>query len=421
MIERKELTKRFNKINPLSIEDYCMNNGYKMFKKALEMDPIEILEEIKLSRITGRGGANFPTSIKMNSFFKEKGTKYIICNADEGEPGNFKDRYMMENDPHQIIEGMLISAYTTGASKGFIYIRGEYNKAIDIMKHTINVSKKHHFLGDNILGTSFNFDIEIRRGAGAYVCGEEFALIESIEGKPGRTRVKPPFPTEKGIHQKPTLINNVETFCNLPFILSIGGKKYSDIGSNYASGTKLISLSGNVTKKGLFEVPYGKTIREVIEQCGKGIKDGREIKMVQLGGACGAIIPPSLLDMDIDNERFEIFASKMGAGAIIVIDDRFDLFDILLRNMEFFRHESCGKCTPCREGHIQIVNLLKKFVQYEATTYDYNSLKSLANVIHETSLCGLGQTSQTSIISTMEFFNDEYIKRIEESSKRSEV
>lgn len=421
MIERKELTKRFDKINPLSIEDYCMEDGYKMFKKALTMKPIQILEEITLSRITGRGGANFPTSIKMKSFFREKGEKLIICNADEGEPGNFKDRYMMEKDPHQIIEGMLISAYTTGASKGYIYIRGEYSKAIDIMKHTINVAKKHHFLGDNILQTDFSFDIEIRRGAGAYVCGEEFALIESIEGKPGRTRVKPPFPTEQGIHLKPTLINNVETYCNLPFILRIGGEKYSEIGSDYASGTKLISLSGNVKNKGLYEVPYGKTIREVIEQCGNGIKEDRNIKMVQLGGACGAIIPPTLLDMDIDNERFEIFDSKMGAGAIIVIDDRFDLFDIILRNMEFFKHESCGKCTPCREGHIQVVNLLKKFVDYKATTYDYNSLKSLAHVIHETSLCGLGQTSQTSIISTMEFFNEEYLKRIKESNKRSEV
>ena len=421
MIERKELTKRFDKINPLSIEDYCMEDGYKMLKKALAMKPLDILEEIKLSRITGRGGANFPTSIKMKAFFNETGEKFLVCNADEGEPGNFKDRYMMEKDPHQIIEGMIISAYTTGANKGYIYIRGEYNKAIDIMKHTIKVSKKHRFLGENILDSKFNFDIEIRRGAGAYVCGEEFALIESIEGKPGRTRVKPPFPTEKGINQKPTLINNVETFCNLPYIVRIGGEMFSKIGSDYASGTKLISLTGNVKNRGLFEVPYGRTIREVIDICGKGIKDDKALKMVQLGGACGAIIPPSLLDMDIDNERFEIFDSKMGAGAIIVIDERFDLFDILLRNMEFFKHESCGKCTPCREGHIQIVNLLKKFVGYKATTYDYNSLKSLASVIHETSLCGLGQTSQTGIISTMEFFNEEYLERIRESGKRSEV
>lgn len=418
MIQQIELTKRFHKINPLSIEDYCINDGYKMLKKAFTMNPKDILEEITLSRITGRGGANFPTSIKMKSFAKQIGDKIIICNADEGEPGNFKDRYMMENDPHQIIEGMVISAYATGAHKGYIYIRGEYKKAIDIMIHTIKTARTHSYLGNNILNTSFDFDIEIRRGAGAYVCGEEFALIESIEGKPGRTRVKPPFPTENGLFNKPTLINNVETFCNLPFILKIGGKEFSNIGSSYASGTKLISLSGNVKNKGLFEVPYGRTIREVIDILGGGIKDNRKIKMVQLGGACGAIIPPDLLDMDIDNERFEIFDSKMGAGAIIVMDERFDLFDIILRNMEFFLHESCGKCTPCREGHTQVVNLIKKFVNYKATIEDYNSLKSLVDVIHDTALCGLGQTSPTSIISTMEFFNDEYMKRIKESKER---
>ena len=412
MIQRRELTKRFGVVDPLSITDYLKNDGYKILKKTLKMSKDQIIEEITQSRITGRGGANFPTSIKMKSFKSQTGYKYIICNADEGEPGNFKDRYMMENDPHQIIEGMIISAYATGASKGFIYIRGEYTKAIDIMKHTIIEAKRHNFLGEHIFDHDFDFDIEVRRGAGAYVCGEEFALIESIEGKPGRTRVKPPFPTEVGVYNKPTLINNVETFCNLPFILDIGGKAYSEIGSNYASGTKLISLSGNVKNKGVFEVPFGRSIREVIEVLGEGVPKDRDIKMVQLGGACGAIIPPSLLDMDIDNERFEIFDSKMGAGAIIVIDDSHDLFDIILRNMEFFLHESCGKCTPCREGHVQIVNLIKKFVNYEATIKDYNSLASLASVIHETTLCGLGQTSPTSIISTMEFFNEDYMERI---------
>ncbi|AIO19710.1 NADH-quinone oxidoreductase subunit F [Candidatus Izimaplasma bacterium HR1] len=412
MIQRRELTKRFGLIDPLSITDYLKTDGYKMLKKALDMKKESILEEVTLSRITGRGGANFPTSIKMKSFSNETGFKYIICNADEGEPGNFKDRYLMENDPHQIIEGMIISAYATGANKGFIYIRGEYTKAIDIMKQTIIDARSHNFLGEHIFDHDFDFDIEVRRGAGAYVCGEEFALIESIEGKPGRTRVKPPFPSEKGVFGKPTLINNVETFCNLPFIMEIGGQAYSEIGSNYASGTKLISLSGNIKNKGVYEVPFGRTIKEVIEVLGEGVPNGNNIKMVQLGGACGAIIPPSLLNMDIDNERFEIFDSKMGAGAIIVIDDTHDLFDIILRNMEFFLHESCGKCTPCREGHVQIVNLIKKFVNYEATMKDYNSLASLASVIHETTLCGLGQTSPTSILSTMEFFKEDYMDRI---------
>ncbi len=421
MIEYKELTKKFGKIDPLSINDYLQQDGYKMIRKAIKMGPKKILNEISLSRITGRGGAGFPVSIKMKSFANETGVKYIICNADEGEPGNFKDRYLMENDPHQIIEGMLISAFSTGASRGFIYIRSEYQNAINIMKHTIKEARKYLFLGENILKTSFSFDIEIRRGAGAYVCGEEFALIESIEGKPGRTRVKPPFPSQKGVFGLPTLINNVETFSNLPFIMRIGGREYNNIGSDFASGTKLISLSGNVKNKGLYEVSYGETIKDVIYILGGGIPNNRQIKMVQLGGACGVVIPQSLLDIQIDNERFHIFDSKIGAGALIVIDDRHDIFDIILRNMEFFEHESCGKCTPCREGHGQMVNLVKKFVNFQATKKDYLSLKSLANVIHETSLCGLGQTSPSSIISTMEFFPEDYEKRIEESVRRGQT
>ncbi len=421
MIQRKELTQRFGIIDPLSITDYLKNQGYQMLHQVLEMKPEDIIEEITLSKITGRGGANFPTGKKMKGFASETGQKYVICNADEGEPGNFKDRYLMENDPHQVIEGMLISAYATGATKGFIYIRGEYQKSIRIMKHTIEEAKKLNFLGTDIFGTDFCFDIEIRRGAGAYVCGEEFALIESIEGKPGRTRVKPPYPSEVGVFGRPTLINNVETFCNLPFILKIGGAEYNKIGSSFATGTKLISLSGSVKNKGLYEVPFGTTIRKVIEKLGNGVKDNKTLKMVQLGGACGVIIPPRLLDMDIDNEAFEIFDTKMGAGAIIVIDDSKDLFDIILRNMEFFQHESCGKCTPCREGHIQIVNLIKKFVNYEATIKDYQSLESLAKVIHETTLCGLGQASPTSILSTMEYFKADYTNRIKESYERGNI
>ncbi len=412
MIEHVELTKRFHQINPMNIEDFIRMDGYKMVEKALTMKPEEILQEIAFSRLTGRGGAGFLTSIKMNSFAKETGKKFIICNADEGEPGNFKDRYMMELDPHQIIEGMIISGYATKAQKGFIYIRGEYHNAIAIMKNAIEQAKERHYLGMHILASDFSFDIEVRRGAGAYVCGEEFALIESLEGKPGRTRVKPPYPAQKGYFQHPTLINNVETFSNLPFILRIGGKAFHDIGSSFASGTKLISLSGNVKNKGLYEVPYGTTIRDVIMDLGGGTPNNRAIKMVQLGGACGAIIPDELLDMDIDNERFQIFNSKMGAGAIIVMDDSHDLFDIIHRNMKFFAHESCGKCTPCREGHIQLVKLIEKFMAFEASEADYNSLKSLAEVIHETTLCGLGQTSPTSILSTMVFFTEEYDRRI---------
>ncbi|MCF7926721.1 MAG: SLBB domain-containing protein [Candidatus Izimaplasma sp.] len=420
-MEQILLSKRFNKIDPYSIKDYLKSNGYQILREALKMKPKEILDEIKLSKIVGRGGAGFPTAIKMAGIKNETDKKYIVCNADEGEPGNFKDRHLMEKDPHSIIEGMIISAYTIGAYHGYIYIRGEYDTAIDIMKNAIEEARNNNFLGKNILQSEFSFNIEVRRGAGAYICGEEFALIESIEGKPGRTRVKPPYPSQAGIFNYPTLINNVETFCNLPIILDMGGKAYAELGSDYISGTKLISLSGNVKKPGLYEVPYGTTIKQVIEELGGGVDQGRNLKMIQLGGACGPIIPRNLIDMDIDNERFEIFDSKMGAGAIIVMDDRFDLFDIIHRNMKFFEHESCGKCMPCREGHRQVVTLIEKFVHYNATEDDLHSLKSLVDVIHETTLCGLGQTSIASILSTMTFFNEDYQRRIEDSKRKSET
>ena len=421
MKEHKLLTKRFGRIDPFLIEDFVNESGYEMLKKALKMTPKNIIDEIKDSRITGRGGANFPTHLKMRSMAGQTGEKYLVCNADEGEPGNFKDKHLMEKDPHQLIEGILISAYAVGANKGYIYIRGEYQSAIYLLEQAITEAKKHGYLGKDICGQDFHFELEVRQGAGAYVCGEEFALLESIEGKPGRTRVKPPFPTEAGLFMKPTLINNVETFSTLPHIIELTGKEYGKLGSDFASGTKLISLSGNVKYKGLYEVEYGTTIREVIEDLGGGVPGKHKINMVQLGGACGPIIPENLLDMDIDNERFEIFNAKMGAGAIIVIDDRFDLFEILIRTMSFFEHESCGKCAPCREGHIQIVKLLQNFYDTKVTDKDYESLVSLANVIHETALCGLGQTSTTSILATVEFFQYYYQQRIRQSERREWV
>jgi len=415
------LTARFGVIDPFSIEDFTNHGGYDVLKKVLSMKGEDIIDEVRLSRITGRGGASFPTYLKMQAMAKETGEKYLVCNADEGEPGNFKDKYLMERDPHQLLEGMLISGFAVGAKKAYIYVRGEYQSAIYLLEHAISEARKYGYLGQDICGQDFSFDIEIRQGGGAYVCGEEFALLESIEGKPGRTRVKPPFPTEVGLFGQPTLINNVETFSTLPHILAMGGEAYGLLGSDFASGTKLISLSGNVRHKGLYEVEYGVSIRQVIEELGGGVPEGRAINMVQLGGACGPIIPEHLLDIDIDNERFEIFNSKMGAGAIIVIDDRFDLFEILIRTMRFFEHESCGKCAPCREGHIQIVKLLEKFYDTMVTKKDYESLVSLANVIHETALCGLGQTSTTSILATVEFFQYYYQQRIRQSERREWV
>lgn len=414
MIERKIISKRFDKIDPRSIEDYLATGGFQSLKKALEKERIAILSEIEKSRLRGRGGAGFPVYIKMMALAKEEGpVKYLVCNADEGEPGNFKDRAIMEKDPYSILEGMLIAAYATRATKGYIYIRCEYEKSISLIKNAVNEAKKAHFLGKSILGTDFSFEIEVRSGAGSYVCGEEFALLESIEGKCGRTRVKPPFPTSVGLFSKPTGINNVETFANLPVIIEMTGDEYAKIGTSSSTGTKLISLSGNVRNKGVYEIPFGIPIKTVIDELGGGVPPGSHLKMVQLGGACGPIIPAYLLDMIIDYDRFDEFESKTGSGAIIVMDDRFDLFEILKRIVDFFQHESCGKCAPCREGHLQLGRLIEKFSERKATIRDLISIESLARVMHQTSLCGLGQSSPTAIISTLRYFRDDYIDRLE--------
>ncbi|MFP4479201.1 MAG: NADH-quinone oxidoreductase subunit F [Candidatus Izemoplasmatales bacterium] len=419
MIEKKLLTKNIDKIDPKSIDSYIKYDGYKMFEKALSYNRSQLHETFSLSRLRGRGGAGFPFAIKLMAFAKEEADeKFIICNADEGEPGNFKDKYLLENNPHQIIEGMLIAAYAGIASKGYIYIRGEYQKAINIFKEALKQAKEKGFLGKQINDKNFSFDIEVRSGAGSYVCGEEFALLESLEGKAGRTRVKPPFPTSKGLFNKPTLINNVETFATLPVILEIGGKAYGEIGTASSSGTKLISLSGDVINKGVFEVPFGIPMRRIIDELGGGVKKGKKIKMIQLGGACGPIIPEYMLDMVIDFDRFEEFESKTGAGAIIVMDEDVDLFKVLQLTSDFFRHESCGKCTPCREGNLHLLNTINKFDEYKATEKDLSLLESQARVIHQTSLCGLGQTSPTAIISTLHYFRYQYLDRIEESQSK---
>ncbi len=418
-MEMKLITKRIDKIDPLSIDDYIEHGGYASLKKAVGTKRLDVIESVEKSKIRGRGGAGFPMSIKLYALAQQSlDMKYIVCNADEGEPGNFKDRLLMEKDPHQIIEGMIISAYATMAKKGYIYIRGEFDRSLEIMKHTVEEARARNFLGKDILGKGFDFDLEIRSGAGSYVCGEEFALLESLEGKAGRTRVKPPFPTSVGLFGKPTLINNVETFAALPAIIEMGGDAYAKIGTPTSTGTKLISLSGNIKNKGVFEVPFGVSMREIIEKLGGGSDSGKKIKMVQLGGACGPIIPEYMLDMVIDFERFEEFESKTGAGALIVIDERFDIFEILLRIASFFDHESCGRCTPCREGNIHLTNTLRRFQEYRATERDLMSLESQAMVMHQTSLCGLGQSSPTAIISTLHYFRGTYMRRIEDSMDR---
>lgn len=413
MIERKEISRRFGKIDPMSIAEYLSDEGYSALRKVLKMDPLEGIAEVEKSRLRGRGGAGFPVANKMRALVKEPSAeRYLVCNADEGEPGNFKDRTLLEKDPHSVLEGMIIAAHLTRATKGWIYLRCEYEEAIRLFKHAVEEARRLHLLGERIGGTDLCFDVEVRVGAGSYVCGEEFALLESLEGKSGRTRVKPPFPTSVGLFGKPTEIQNVETFANLPFLFRIGGEEFAKIGTKSSTGTKLISLSGNVKNKGVFEIPFGIPIKTVIEELGGGVPECRNLRMVQLGGACGPIIPNYLLDMVVDYDRFDEFESKTGSGAIIVIDDRHDVFEILLRIVGFFKAESCGKCSPCREGHLQLERLLGKFADRKATVKDLISLESLARVIHQTALCGLGQTSPTAILSTLRYFRDDYIDRL---------
>jgi len=412
-MNNKVLTKRVGKISPESIDDYIKYDGYKALRKALSMSKEKVVKEVKESKLRGRGGAAFPTGIKMEAVYKEKNNvKYVVCNADEGEPGNFKDKYLMENDPQQLIEGIIIGAYAVGADKGYIYVRGEYNKSIKILKKAIESAGQKGFLGKNILGSGFNFEVEVCSGAGAYICGEEFALIESMEGKAGRPRCKTPFPTVSGLNKKPTFLSNVETFSNIPFIISEGAGAFASIGTESSKGTRLISVSGNVRKKGVYEAPFGTSVNDIIYKLGEGVAEGRKIKMVQIGGSSGPCIPESLLGIKIDYDEFDAEGISMGSGAVIVIDDTNDTMMILRQIAKFFNHESCGKCTPCREGTKQILNILNKFVSKKATKYDLSMLEELSQVMIKTSFCGLGQAAPTSIVTTMKYFKEDYISKI---------
>lgn len=406
---KKLLTSKFGKIDPESIEDYINSNGYKALERAINMEPSAIIDETKSSGLMGRGGAGFPMGIKMQAVQKSIGSpKYVICNADEGEPGNFKDRYLMENDPHQLIEGMIISAYTVGANKGYIFIRGEYKRAAKLLTNALDQAKVRGYLGDNILDSGFNFEIEIHNGAGSYVCGEEFALLACLEGKSGRSDYKPPFPTTNGLFDKPTLLNNVETLANIPNIVLNGGKAFAEIGTESSKGTKLISLCGHVNNPGLYEVPFGVTFRDIIDELGGGVPGGKSIKMVQLAGASGPCIPESMLDLKLDYAEMSDHGLSFGSGAIIVMNEDVNILDILKRILEFFRRESCGKCTPCREGITQTQILLDRFIEGRATQKDLVLLEILIDTISVSSICGLGQAAPTSIITALKYFRSEF-------------
>lgn len=397
-------------INPEDIDEYIAFDGYKALEKVLtEMSQDEVIDIIKESGLRGRGGAGFPTGKKWElTKVVEGAQKYVVCNADEGDPGAFMDRSILEGDPHSVLEAMAIAAYSIGANKGFIYVRAEYPIAVKRLEIAIKQARDYGILGENIFGTDFSFDVEIRLGAGAFVCGEETALLESIEGKRGQPRVKPPYPAQHGLWGKPTLINNVETYANIAQIILNGAKWYSSIGTENSKGTKVFALGGNVNNIGLVEVPMGTTLREIVYDIGGGIPNGRDFKAAQTGGPSGGCIPKEHLDTPIDYESLKEIGSMMGSGGLIVMDDTKCMVSLAKFYLEFTVSESCGKCTPCRIGTKRMLEILEKLSSGEGTELDIYKLEKLAENIQKSSICGLGQSAPNPVISTLKYFREEF-------------
>ena len=397
-------------INPEDIEEYLAVDGYKAIEKVLkEMKPEEVIEEIKVSGLRGRGGAGFPTWFKWNAAKENKGDqKYLVCNADEGDPGAFMDRSVLEGDPHSLLEGMIIGGYAMGATEGVIYCRAEYPLAIKRLEIAMEQAREKGFLGKNIFGRGFDFDIRIKAGAGAFVCGEETALIASLEGERGMPRLKPPFPAAKGYWQKPTDINNVETLANVPWIIYNGGKAFAQFGTEKSSGTKVFALAGKIKKGGLVEVPMGMTIREVIFGIGGGIKNDREFKAVQMGGPSGGCIPASLIDTPVTYEDINKTGAIVGSGGMIVMDEDTCMVDMARYFLNFTRDESCGKCNYCRIGTKRMLEILERITEGKGEDGDIEKLEELANKIKDGSLCGLGQTAPNPVLTTIRYFRNEY-------------
>ncbi|MDM8159435.1 NADH-quinone oxidoreductase subunit NuoF [Labilibaculum sp. K2S] len=403
-------------INPENVDEYIARDGYAALGKCLaEMTPQTVIDEIKESGLRGRGGGGFPTGLKWEFAAKnEADQKYVVCNADEGDPGAFMDRSILEGDPHSVLEAMAICGYTMGADKGVIYIRAEYPLAITRLKVAIKQAREYGLLGNDILGSGFNFDVEMRYGAGAFVCGEETALIHSMEGLRGEPTVKPPFPAESGYNGKPTNVNNVETFANIPVIINKGASWFNKIGSEKSKGTKVFALAGKINNVGLIEVPMGTTLREVIYEIGGGIKDGKKFKAVQTGGPSGGCLTEKHLDTPIDFDNLIAAGSMMGSGGMIVMDEDDCMVSMAKFYLEFTVEESCGKCTPCRIGNKRLHEILHKITLGNGTKEDLDLLRNLSTVIKDTSLCGLGQTSPNPVLSTLENFYDEYIAHVED-------
>ena len=411
--QRKIALRNCGSINPEDINDYIYHQGYKALEKAVRMTSQEVVDIIKDSGLRGRGGGGFSTGMKWQFALNNKADqKYVVCNADEGDPGAFMDRAILEGDPHSIVEAMAICGYAIGANKGLVYIRAEYPLAVKILQMAIKAAKERGLLGENIFNSGFNFDIEIKYGAGAFVCGEETALIHSMEGKRGEPTTKPPFPAESGYWGKPTNVNNVETFANIPFIINDEEGVFKNMGTKSSPGTKVFALAGKINNIGLIEIPMGTTLREVIYEIGGGIKDGKAFKAVQTGGPSGGCLTAKDLDTPIDFDTLKEKGSMMGSGGMIVMDEDDCMVSVSKFYLDFTVDESCGKCTPCRIGNLRLLELLEKITSGNGTEEDLNKLLELSHVIKDTSLCGLGQTAPNPVLSTMHNFWDEYVAHV---------
>lgn len=402
-------------VDPTDINDYIKRDGYKAIKRALGMTPEAVIEEIKASGLAGRGGAGFPTWFKWNAARASESTpKYLICNADEGDPGAFMDRAVIESDPHNLIEGMLIGAYAIGAQEMIVYVRAEYPLAIVRLEAAIDEARRHGYLGENILGSGFSCDMRIKAGAGAFVCGEETALIESLEGKRGMPRLKPPFPAQCGYNDQPSNINNVETFANVPWIILNGGEKFAAMGTENSKGTKVFALTGKIKRGGLVEVPMGMTIRDIIYDIGGGIRGGRQCKAVQLGGPSGGCVPFDKFDTVIDYKELAATGAIMGSGGMVVMDDTTCMVGMAKFFLDFTAKESCGKCVHCRIGTKRLLEILTRITKGDGKPGDIELLEELCGGVKDGALCGLGQTAPNPVLSTIRYFRDEYEAHINE-------
>jgi bidirectional [NiFe] hydrogenase diaphorase subunit len=408
--QKKIVLENCGVIDPERIESYVAADGYAALLRVLtSMTPAEVVDEVSRSGLRGRGGAGFPTGLKWGTVAKAAGAqKFVICNADEGDPGAFMDRSVLESDPHRVLEGMAIAAYAVGASRGYLYVRAEYPLAVKRLRTAIRHAERLAMLGPGIFGTPFSFSVEIRLGAGAFVCGEETALIASIEGNRGQPRPRPPYPAERGLWDMPTLINNVETLANIAPIIRNGAEWFAGIGTEKSKGTKVFALAGSVRNTGLIEVPMGISLREIILEIGGGVPDGKQFKAVQTGGPSGGCIPAQFLDMPVDYESLAQVGSIMGSGGMIVMDNSSNMVDVARFFMEFCMSESCGKCTPCRVGTAQMHDLLSKLLRGRGSRDDLSMLQELCDMVKHTSLCGLGQTSPNPVLSTLRYFSSEY-------------